>query len=137
MTVTCSVPLYALGLEPAAVLGLGHQVAGCGTMPPPLHRCYHTPHPLRHGGVAASFTAGVTDGYKISRYLGHGTPASAYRLYGHLLSNDESEVTARLSAGRAKAEGEVAHSLPWLARYDRVTPRSASWPLMGPQGAGG
>jgi len=27
-------------------------------------------------------------------------------------------------------------SLPRLARYDRVTPLSASWPLMEPQGAG-
>ncbi len=26
--------------------------------------------------------------------------------------------------------------MPWLARCDRVTPQSASWPLMGPQGAG-
>jgi len=107
MSVTCSIPLYALGPEPAAVLGQGHQRAGCGTMPPPLHRWHHTPHSFRHGGVAASFTAGVTDGSKISRYLGHGMPMSPYRLYGHLLPNEESEVTAKLSAARAKAEAEV------------------------------
>jgi len=51
------------------------------------------------------------------------------------LPNDESEVTARLSAARAKAEPELPPSLPRLARYDRVTPLSASWPLMEPQGA--
>jgi len=44
-------------------------------------------------------------------------------------------VTAKLSAARAKAGAELHHSLPRLARYDRVAPRSASWPLMGPQGA--
>ncbi|MHB8219122.1 MAG: hypothetical protein ACYDHU_02200 [Acidimicrobiales bacterium] len=38
----------------------------------------------------------------------HGTPASAYRLNGNLWANDESEVTARLSAARAKAKAEVA-----------------------------
>jgi len=58
--------------------------------------------------VAAWVEAGITDGYKISRYLGHGTPASAYRLYGHLLPNDESKVTAKLSAARAKAGADVA-----------------------------
>jgi len=67
-----------------------------------------TPHSFRHGAVAAWVAAGITDGYKISRYLGHGTPTSAYRLYGHLLPNDESEVTAKLSAARAKAEAELA-----------------------------
>ncbi len=92
MTVACFIPLYALGPEPAAVLGLGHQGAGCGSVPP---RCIVGITPRTHSGtyVAASFTAGVTDGSKISRYLGHGMPMSPYRLYGHLLLNDESEVT--------------------------------------------
>jgi len=79
------------------------------TYTPSLHRFVTiTPHPFRHGAIAAWVEAGITDGYKISRYLGHGTPTSAYRRYGHLLPNDESEVTARLSVARAKAEAEVA-----------------------------
>ena len=41
---------------------------------PPRHREHHTPHSFRHGAVAAWIDAGITDRYKISRYLGHGTP---------------------------------------------------------------
>jgi len=48
-------------------------------------------------------------GTRFPRTWGTARPTSAYyRLYGHLLPNDESEVTARLSAARAKAEAEVA-----------------------------
>ncbi len=108
MTVTCSIPLYALGPEPAAVLGQGHQRAGCGPMPL-LCIVATTPRTRSDtGALTAWVDAGITDGYKISRYLGHGTPTSAYRLSGHLLPNDETEVTAKLSAARAKAEAEVA-----------------------------
>ncbi len=63
-----------------------------------------TPHSLRHGAVAGWIAAGVTDGYLISRWLGHGSPASAYRLYGHLLPVDTSGVTAALSKARSDAE---------------------------------
>lgn len=69
-----------------------------------------TPHSLRHGAVARWIAAGLTDYYRLARWLGHASPATALVLYGHLLpEEDHSALAERLSLDRqnARASGKV------------------------------
>lgn len=82
-----------------------------------LHDEQHplTPHSLRHGAVARWIGAGLTDHYRLARWLGHSSPITALRLYGHLLpEEDHSDLTGRLSSGRkaAAATGSELRRLP-------------------------
>jgi len=66
---------------------------------------HHTPRSFRHGAVVTSIAVGITDGDKISRSLGHGTPVSTHRPYRQLLPDDEPEVTPWRSAARGEGRG--------------------------------
>jgi integrase len=62
-----------------------------------------TPHSLRHGGVAIWIAAGEIDAYKLARWLGHRNPGTVHQMYGHLLPQDATPTTNRMSEMRADA----------------------------------
>jgi integrase len=62
-----------------------------------------TPHALRHGAVAIWIAAGEVDEYKMARWLGHRNPATVHKMYGHLIPQDATPTTDRMSEMRADA----------------------------------
>ena len=78
-----------------------------------------TPHSFRHGAVALWIHAGVTDEYKLARWLGHQKPGTVHKMYGHLIAEETKYLTDQLSAHRLAARqrvvsrsGEVVVPLP-------------------------
>lgn len=67
-----------------------------------------TPHSIRHGAVARWIAAGQSDPYVLSRWLGHSTPMLVYRTYAHLLPQDVTAITDRMTADASVASGESA-----------------------------
>ena len=65
-----------------------------------------TPHSLRHGAVAVWIAAGVVDAYKLSRWLGHRSPATVTQLYGHLIPENTAWVTDTIEAMRGQAASD-------------------------------
>jgi integrase len=68
-----------------------------------LHDPLPTPHALRHGAVAIWIAAGEADEYKLARWLGHRNPATVHKMYGHLIPQDATPTTDRMSEMRADA----------------------------------
>ena len=63
-----------------------------------------TPHSLRHGAVTGWISAGLTDHYRLAKWLGHANPSTALRLYGHLLpEEDQGDLTGRMADARKRA----------------------------------
>jgi integrase len=62
-----------------------------------------TPHVLRHGAVAIWIAAGEVDPYKLARWLGHRNPGTVHKMYGHLIPQDATPTTDRMSEMRAEA----------------------------------
>jgi integrase len=62
-----------------------------------------TPHALRHGAVALWIAAGEVDEYRLARWLGHRNPATVHKMYGHLIPQDTTSTTNRMSELRAEA----------------------------------
>lgn len=62
-----------------------------------------TPHSLRHGAVASWIAAGVVDHYKLATWLGHRSPTTVTALYGHLIPEDTTWLTDRLTSARVEA----------------------------------
>jgi integrase len=73
-----------------------------------------TPHSMRHGAVALWIASGVTDPYKLARWLGHRSPLTVHLLYGHLLPEDAKPTTDALQERRQQARREL------LSRQDPV-----------------
>lgn len=69
-----------------------------------------TPHSLRHGAVALWIAAGVIDPYKLSRWLGHRSPATVTQLYGHLIPEDTAWLTSMIDAMRSKAAADATEA---------------------------
>ena len=65
-----------------------------------------TPHSLRRGAVAVWIAAGVVDAYKLSRWLGHRSPATVTQLYGHLIPENTAWVTDTIEAMRGQAASD-------------------------------
>jgi integrase len=68
-----------------------------------LHDPLPTPHALRHGAVAIWIAPGEVDEYKLARWLGHRNPATVHKMYGHLIPQDATPTTDRMSEMRADA----------------------------------
>jgi integrase len=69
-----------------------------------------TPHSFRHGAVALWIHAGVTDEYKLARWLGHEKPSTVHKMYGHLIAEETKYLTDQLSAERSAARQRIARS---------------------------
>jgi integrase len=69
-----------------------------------------TPYSFRHGAVALWIHAGVTDEYKLARWLGHEKPSTVRKMYGHLIAEETKYLTDQLSAERSAARQRIARS---------------------------
>ena len=57
-------------------------------------------------------SAGLTDHYRLAKWLGHANPSTALRLYGHLLpEEDQGDLTGRMADARKRAS-EISSRAP-------------------------
>lgn len=59
-----------------------------------------TPHSIRHSAISIWISERVADPYKLSRWAGHENFADFYRLYAHLLADEEPDVRRALGERR-------------------------------------